>query len=199
MPIDGDPQEGDGAILGTEEFREQYEAAREIEQAQTLHELSDAGLNFLLFGGWAGKLDGVYAHHPKDIDIFVRDDEWDKWENSLGQRGFAVHDVPGLNKKEATRGSTTIDIHFVHENEDAYTETAPHGTFRFPKQGFEPKMLGETSLSVMTPELLHIMESGGPDRKGKTERLAALDKNIDPKKLEVIRQMFGYRGTEGGT
>jgi len=84
-----------------------------------------------------------------------------------------------LNKHLAT-----ADIHFVNETPDEFVEERPDGIFHFPKEGFEN---GE-----MVPELMYLLEKGGPNRPNKQNRLDVLEKLIDHDKLTEIDKHFRF-------
>lgn len=175
------------------EMEEQLEKRTES-QRQFLVEAQKSGLPFILTGGWAAKIEEAFGdkYNPRDIDMFLKTEDWAKWEEFLKSSSFGIEDMKDLSKKVCRRENIAIDMHFLEEQEKHYTETAPHGTFFFPKEGFDTQQWEGGNITVSTPELMYILEKGGPEREGKQKRLEAMEKQIDYKKLDSLSKDFKY-------
>lgn len=172
-------------------------------QKKTLTRLGKSGLNFIIFGSWAGKIEGVYGDdcYPNDIDILIDQHQWDEWNKFLDINKFSIKDIREQSGKLQIIDKETgafIDGHLIQESADTnyYIEQVPYGTFQFPKTGFETKLVGETFLTAMRPELSYIIEKGGPTRSGKEEKIKLLEKTLDQKRLEEIAGEFKFTPSE---
>jgi len=179
--------------FGENRIEEQLEKRTES-QKKFLLEAQKSGLPFILTGGWAAKIEEVFEdkYNPRDIDMFSKTEDWTKWEEFLKSSGFEIEDIKDLSKKVCRRENIAVDMHFLEEQEKHYTETALHGTFFYPKEGFKTQQWEGGNVIVSTPELMYILEKGGPKREGKQERLEAMEKQIDYKKLDSISKDFKY-------
>ncbi len=165
-------------------------------QQKTLSKLEKSGLSFLVFGGWAGKIEGVYDddYYPQDIDIFINQNQWEEWQKFLEKNSFSVEMESNKARIKDGKTGAFVDGHFVKEDATGnfYIEEASHGTFHLPKIGFKKKELGESSVTVMRPELSWILEKGGPEREHKEEKLIKLIGKVDQENLEKIEKEFKY-------
>ena len=172
------------------------------EEAKAIDELINSGLPFVLRGSWAGEIISEIPSKHKDIDIYVEKKDWDNIEKFLKEKSFEIEETE-KNKKIIRKGKVCLDCHLWEEKENQYIEEAPYGTFYFPKEGFIRLPYKNSSIRIMSPELMWILKKGGPslspERKKNLEKLL---KFIDQKKLQEISKKFKYippteRGEEG--
>ena len=172
------------------------------EEAKAIDELINSGLPFVLRGSWAGEIISEIPSKHKDIDIYVEKKDWDNIEKFLKEKNFEIEETE-KNKKIIRKGKVCLDCHLWEEKENQYIEEAPYGTFYFPKEGFIQLPYKNSSVKIMSPELMWILKKGGPslspERKKNLEKLL---KFIDQKKLQEISKKFKYippteRGEEG--
>jgi len=184
------------------EEREKYENEKKEEEEKIVDELINSGLPFVLRGSWAGEIISEIPSKHKDIDIYVEKKDWDNIEKFLKEKNFEIEETE-KNKKIIRKGKVCLDCHLWEEKENQYIEEAPYGTFYFPKEGFIQLPYKNSSIKIMSPELMWILKKGGPslspERKKNLEKLL---KFIDQKKLQEISKKFKYippteRGEEG--
>lgn len=185
-------------IFEEKRIEERFEKQTE-DQRKFLLELQKLKLPFILTGGWAAKIEKVFEddYNPRDIDIFSKIEDWEKWEEFLKSSGFKIGDTKDLSKRVCQRENVILDIHLLEEKEKHYIEMALHGTFFYPKDGFELQSWGEGNITVSRPELLYVLEKGGPEREGKQKRLEAIEKRVDYKKLDSVSKDFKYVPNSG--
>lgn len=172
--------------------RKKYEKEKREEEEKVIDELINSGLSFVLRGSWAGEIiSGIPSKH-KDIDIYVEKKDWDKVEEFLKEKNFKIEEVE-KNKKIIKKGKVCLDCHLWEEKENQYIEETPYGTFYFPKEGFISVSYKNSSIRIMSPELMWILKKGGPslssERKKNLEKLLRF---IDRKKLQEISKKFKY-------
>ena len=97
------------------------------------------------------------------------------------------------NKRIIRKGKVCLDCHLWEEEENQYVEKTPYGTFYFPKEGFISVSYKNSSVRIMSPELMWILKKGGPSLSPERERnLEKLLKFINRKKLQEISKKFKY-------
>jgi len=172
--------------------RERYEKEKREEEKKIIDELINSGLPFVLRGSWAGEIISAIPSRHKDIDIYVERKNWDKVEKFLKEKNFEIEEVE-KNKRIIRKGKVCLDCHLWEEKENQYIEETSYGTFYFPKEGFIQYPYKNSSIRIMSPELMWILKKGGPSLSSEHKKnLEKLLRFIDRKKLQEISNKFKY-------
>ena len=179
-----------------EQFKSDGEKGEErVErQKKTLSKIGRSGLPFLIFGGWAGKIQGAYSadYYPRDIDIYINQKQLNDWQKFFETNNFSSQKEEDKIIFTDQETGASIDAHLMQDTSDSYVEKVSHGTFRLPKEAFETKEFEGSSITVMRPELSYIFEERRAEGTGTKERLEKLGKTINKEVLEEIREKFKY-------
>jgi len=167
-------------------------------QQETLSRLGKSSLDFYIFGGWAGKIEGAYGddYYPSDIDIYIDQYQLEDWKRFFDSENFSIKEQDDKLQIVDQKTGAYIDGHLFKDEKGHYVEQTSYGTFQLPKTGFEKKILDNSAVNVMRPELSYIIERGGPLRPGKDDKIRSLEGVLDQEYLKEIEREFKYTSPE---
>lgn len=180
----------------TEDQQPESEKERFEKQKKTLMKLMNSGLNFLLFGGWAGKVDGVYEedYYPRDIDIYIDNKQLEDWKKFFETSNFQTQEMENKIIFTDLETGASVDTHLIEDSkeDDTYIEKTSREIFHLPKEAFEVKQFENQPIIIMGNELACIFEGRRASETGDKEKLEKLEGKIDRTKLMEIRKKFKY-------